>query len=114
MFYSVSFPSEDTENYTLEYLFQQMSGSLPAQSQKMYSSQPELNNNWIKVSYKRGRSTQEETETEARRIKETKHWLIQTSTSNLYTALLDKESEDQQQKAKYTQMQSKARVSRRV
>jgi hypothetical protein len=39
-----------------------MPGSLPAQSQKMYSSQPELNSNWTKVSYKRGRLTQEETE----------------------------------------------------
>jgi hypothetical protein len=26
---------------------------------KIYSSKPELNNNWTKISYKRGRSTQE-------------------------------------------------------
>jgi hypothetical protein len=32
----------------------------------MYSSQPELNDNWTKVSYKRGRSTQKETEREAK------------------------------------------------
>jgi hypothetical protein len=58
----VGFPSEDAENYTLEYLFHHMPGSLPAQSQQMYSSQqsqyhiqanafqfqPELNN-WTKV-----------------------------------------------------------------
>jgi hypothetical protein len=70
----------------------------------MYSSQPELNNNWTKVSYKRGRSTQEETEREARHAKESEHWLNQTSTSSCYTAQLEEESEDQQQKAgpKYT------------
>jgi hypothetical protein len=49
------FPSKDTEKYTLEYLFQHMLGGLNGQSQKMYSSQSELNDNWIKVSYKRGR-----------------------------------------------------------
>jgi hypothetical protein len=42
----VDFPGKDTENYTLEYLFQHMPGSLPDQSQKMYTSQPKLNNNW--------------------------------------------------------------------
>jgi hypothetical protein len=31
----------------------------------MYSSQQEFNNNWTKVSYKRRRPTQEETEREA-------------------------------------------------
>jgi hypothetical protein len=61
-----------------------MPGSLPGQRQKMYSSQPELNNNWTKVSYK---------------SKEGEHWLNQTSTSSPYTALLEEESEDQQQKA---------------
>jgi hypothetical protein len=54
-----------------------MPGSLPAQSQKMYSSQPELNN-YTEVLYKRGRSTQEETEREAKRTKESEHWLNQT------------------------------------
>jgi paraquat-inducible protein B len=49
-----------------------MSGSLPAQSQQMYSLQPELNN-WTKDSYKRLKST-EDTEREAK----------QTSTSNRY------------------------------
>jgi hypothetical protein len=58
---TVRFPSKDTENYKLEYTFQHIPGSLPAQSQKMNSCQPELNDNWTKVSYKRGRSTQEET-----------------------------------------------------
>jgi hypothetical protein len=77
------------QNYTLEYSFQYMPGSLPAQSQKMNSSQPELNDNWAKVSYKRGRSTQEETERGAKHTNESEHWLNQTSTSNRYTALLE-------------------------
>jgi hypothetical protein len=49
--------------------------------------------------YKRGRSTQEGTEREAKHAKESEHWLNQTSTSNRYTALLEEESVDQQQKA---------------
>jgi hypothetical protein len=65
----------------------------------MYSSQPELNYNWNKVLYKKGRSTQEETEREAKHTKESEHWLNQNSTSNRYTALLQEGSEDQQQKA---------------
>jgi hypothetical protein len=89
----VGFPSEKTENFILEYSFQHMPGSLPVQSQQMYSSQLESNNKWTKVSYNRGRSTQEKTE---RGAKQHKH---QTSTSIRYTALLDEESEDQQQKA---------------
>jgi hypothetical protein len=32
---------------------QKYAGSLPAQPQKMYSSQPELNNNWTKASQKK-------------------------------------------------------------
>jgi hypothetical protein len=64
-----------------------MPGSLPAQSKKMNSSQPKLNDNCTKVSYKRGRSTQEGTEREAKHVKESEHWLNQTSTSNCYTAL---------------------------
>jgi hypothetical protein len=43
----------------------------------MYSSQPELNN-WTKASYKRGRSTQEETKRETKHTKESEHWLNQT------------------------------------
>jgi hypothetical protein len=64
-----------------------MPGSLPGQSQKMNSSQPELNDNWTKVSYKRGRSTQEGTKSVAKHTKESEHWLNQTSTSNRYSAL---------------------------
>jgi hypothetical protein len=75
-----------------------MPGSLPGQSQKINSSQPELNDNWTKVLYKRGRSTQEGTKREAKFAKESEHWLNHTSTSNRYTALLEEESEDQQQK----------------
>jgi hypothetical protein len=73
-----------------------MPSSLPGQSQKMNSSQPVLNGNWTKVSYKRGRSIQEGIESEAEHAKESKRWLNQTSTSNRYTALLEEESEDQQ------------------
>jgi hypothetical protein len=76
-----------------------MPATLPGQSQKMHSSQPKVNDNWSKVSYKRGRSTQEETEREAKHAKESEYRLNQTSISNRYTALLDEESEDQQQKA---------------
>jgi hypothetical protein len=65
----------------------------------MNSSQTELNENWTKVSYKRGRSTQEENEWEAKLAKESEHYLNQTSTSNRYTALLEEVSEAQQQKA---------------
>jgi hypothetical protein len=73
--------------------------SLPIKSQKMNSSQPELNDNWTKVSYKRGRLTQEGTEREAKHAKRSEHWFNQASTCNRYTALLEEESEDQQQKA---------------
>jgi hypothetical protein len=62
----------------------------------MYSSQPELNHNWNKVAYKRGRSTQEGTE---RKAKGSEHWLNQTSTYNRYMALVEEDTEDQQQKA---------------
>jgi hypothetical protein len=67
---------------------------MSAQSQQTHSSQasqyhtqgnafpphPELNNNWTKLSYKRGRSTEDETEREA------EHCLNQSSPSNRYTA----------------------------
>jgi hypothetical protein len=95
--FTVRLPSKDSENYTLEYKFQHMPRSLPGQSQKINSSQPVLNDNWTKVSYKRGRSTQEGTEREAKHAIESEHWLNQTSTSNRYTALLEEESEDKQQ-----------------
>jgi hypothetical protein len=63
----------------------------------MYSSQKELNDNWTKVSYKRGRSKKELKEKP--NTPKSEHWLNQASTSNRYTALLDEESEDKQQKA---------------
>jgi hypothetical protein len=72
----------------MEYSFQQMPGSLPGQSQEMNSSQPILNDNRTKVSYKRGRSTHEKTEREAKHAKESENWRNLTSTSNRYTALL--------------------------
>jgi hypothetical protein len=62
--------------------------------ENVFPSQSELNNNSTKVSYKRGRSTQVETEREAKHTKESEHWLNQTSTSSRYTALLEEESED--------------------
>jgi hypothetical protein len=90
-----------------------MPGSLPAQSQQMYSSQQsqyhtqaiafpsqrELNNDWTQVSYKCGRSIQDETEREPKHSKEGLHWLNETSTCNRYTALLEEKSEDQEHKA---------------
>jgi hypothetical protein len=76
-----------------------MPGSLPGQSQQINYSQPELNYIWAKVSYKRGRSMQEETDREDKHTKQSEHWLDQTSTSNCYTALAEDESEDKQQKA---------------
>jgi hypothetical protein len=74
-----------------------MPGALPGKSQKMYSTQQELNDNWTKVSYKRGRSKRIKKE-----AKESEHWLNQTSTTNRYRALLEEESKAQQQKAKAT------------
>jgi hypothetical protein len=67
-----------------------MPGSLPGQPQEMNSSQPD---NWSKVSYKIGRSTQDGTDKEA---KQSEHWLNPTSTSNRHTALLEEEREEQQ------------------
>jgi hypothetical protein len=78
-----------------------MPGSLPGQSQQMNSSQPELNDNWTKVSQKRGRSTKEETEIEAKHTKEHEHWLNQN-----YTALLAVTGEDQQQNTRQTLLHS--------
>jgi hypothetical protein len=62
----------------------------------MYS-QPEWDNKWTKVSHKRGRPTQEEAPRQAKLIKESDHWLNQTPACNHYSALLEDESEDQQQ-----------------
>jgi hypothetical protein len=41
---------------------------------------------------------QDETEIETKHTKESDHWLNETSTSSCYTALLEEESEVQQQK----------------
>jgi hypothetical protein len=38
-----------------------------------FPSQPELNNNWTKVSYKQGSSTQDETKREPKHTKESKN-----------------------------------------
>jgi hypothetical protein len=62
----------------------------------MNSSQPELNDNLTKILYKRGRSTQDGTDKEAKHAKQSGHWLNPTSTSSRYTALLEEESEEQQ------------------
>jgi hypothetical protein len=63
-----------------------------------FPSQIELNNNWTKVSYKRGRSAQDKTEIRTKRNKDSEYWLSHTSTSNRYTTLLQEENEDQQHK----------------
>jgi hypothetical protein len=54
---------------------------------------------WTKVSYNRGRSTQDKIQRETKHAKESEHWLKQTSTSSRYTDLLKEKSEDQQHKA---------------
>jgi hypothetical protein len=71
-----------------------MPGSSTCSVTKNLFSQLELNK-WTKVSYKRRRSTKEETEGKAKHTKESEHWLNQTCTSNRYTALQQEESEDQ-------------------
>jgi hypothetical protein len=58
--------------------------------------QPEPNNGWTRVSYKR-RSAQEGYKGDVKHTKESNHWLHPTSTSNRYTALLDEENGHQQQ-----------------
>jgi hypothetical protein len=63
---------------------------------------PKELNNWINASYNGGRSTQDET----KHTKESEHWFNQNSASNRYTALLEEESEDQQQKAGQNLLQS--------
>jgi hypothetical protein len=72
-----------------------MAGSLPGHSQKLNSSQPQLNDNWTKVSYKRVRSAQEGSEREAKHAKESQHWLSR------YTAL-EEESADQQPETSFS------------
>jgi hypothetical protein len=64
-----------------------------------FPSQQELNDNWTKVLYERGKLKQEESEREAKHTIESEHWLNQTSTSNRYIAMLEEESEDQQRRA---------------
>jgi hypothetical protein len=54
----------------------------------------ELNNKWTKISYKRDKPVQDETERETKHLKESVHWLNQTFTSIRYTALLEEESVD--------------------
>jgi hypothetical protein len=62
-------------------------------------SQQELNNDCSRLRYKRGRSTEDETERETRHTKEIVYWLNQTSNSNPKTVLQDEESEDQKLKS---------------
>jgi hypothetical protein len=78
--FTVRFPNKD-----MECSFQHVPGSLPGLPQKMNSSQPD---NWTKVLYKRGRSTQDGTDKETKHAKQSEHQLNPTSTSNRYTALL--------------------------
>jgi hypothetical protein len=90
------FPSKNGENYILEYSFQHMPSSLPSQSQKMYSSEPELNIKWTKFSYNRGRSTREETDREAKHTKESNTGSTNLAQPNRYTGLIEEEREEQQ------------------
>jgi hypothetical protein len=77
----------------LEHSTQPTFTRLPPQN----SSQPEPHNKWTTVSNKRGRPIQEEAPREAKHTKESDHWLKPTSTHNPYSALMEDESEDQQQ-----------------
>jgi hypothetical protein len=61
----------------------------------MHISQPEPNNGWTRVSYKRRRLAQEEYQGDVKHTKESNHRLHPTSTSNRYTALLDDENGQQ-------------------
>jgi hypothetical protein len=86
-----------------------MQSSLPSQQSQCHNqvnafpSKPEFSNNWIRVSYKRGGSPQDVTETKTNHSRESEYWLNQTSTSNRYTALLEEASEDQQPKTQNLQ-----------
>jgi hypothetical protein len=65
----------------------------------MYFFQPGSGNKWTKVSNKRGRPTHERAPRQAKLVKESDHWLNPTSTRNRFSALMEDESEDQQQTA---------------
>jgi hypothetical protein len=56
--------------------------------------------NWIKPSYKRGRSTQDGTNKETKHAKQSEHWLNPTPTSNRYIALQEGENEEPQKTGK--------------
>jgi hypothetical protein len=60
-------------------------------------SQPEPNNGWTGVSYKRSRPAEEEYQRVIKHTKESNHWLNPTSSSSRYSALLDEENGLQQQ-----------------
>jgi hypothetical protein len=63
----------------------------------MYSSHPEPNNTWTEVSHKRGRLAHEDEETqrEGKHIKQSEYCLHATPTTNCYTALLEKDNDQQ-------------------
>jgi hypothetical protein len=70
--------------------------------QSTMSSTPQsANDNWIKVSYKRGRSSPDATEMESKHIKNTQHWLHppSTETANHFSELMEADSADHQHNA---------------
>jgi hypothetical protein len=94
-----------------------MPSNFPFSSQQMYSSkqsqyytqansfpfQLEFSDNGAKVSFKRGRSAQDEIKKERKKVeeansKEGEYWLNQHSASSRYTAVIKEESEDQEHK----------------
>jgi hypothetical protein len=86
-----------------------MPSNLLLQTKQMYSTQPsqqyqlhtpgnafpsltEFNENWTKVSYKRGRSPNSDAVTKTKHSKENKYWLNQPATSNRFAVLQEEEN----------------------
>jgi hypothetical protein len=70
--------------------------------QSTMSSTPQsANDNWIKVSFKRGLSSPDATEMESKHTTNTQHWLHppSTETSNRFSALMEADSADRQHNA---------------
>jgi hypothetical protein len=74
-----------------------MLSRLSAQNTKIYTSQPYTDNTWTTVSIKRYIPTQEEAPRQAKLVKESDHWFNPTPTHSRNSALLEDESDDQQQ-----------------
>jgi hypothetical protein len=58
----------------------------------------EPNDTWTKVSYKSSPTHEEGTQREAKHVEGSEYWLHRSPTSNRYTALLEEDNNQQQQK----------------